>query len=71
MDPHGLKLFNYFILVWVTFWATAGGFVCRSLGRPAWKGIVLGGILAPIGILLALLLHENKPSDDARRSSAE
>ena len=45
MSPDGMKLWIYFITAWVLFWATAGGVVCKSLGRPAWKGIVLGGIL--------------------------
>lgn len=58
MDPHGLKLWLYFLASWIVFWATAGGLVCRKFGRPAWKGVVLGGILAPIGIMLAILLHE-------------
>lgn len=65
MDPDGLKLWLYFITVWVVFWATAGGIVCRKLGRSTWKGIVLGGILAPVGIMLALLTDEGeKPNDE-------
>lgn len=62
-DPDGLKLWLYFITVWVLFWGIAGGVVCRKLGRPAWKGIVFGAILAPVGILLALLTHD----DDAAK----
>ncbi len=59
MDPDGLKLWLYFITTWVVFWSTAGGIVCHKLGRPAWKGIVLGGILAPVGILIALVTHDD------------
>ena len=58
-DPDGLKLWLYFITCWVTFWGVAGGVVCYKLGRPAWKGAVLGAILAPVGILLALLTHDD------------
>jgi len=60
MDPDGMKLWLYFITAWVVFWATAGGVVCRKLGRPVWKGVVLGGILAPVGIMLALLTDEGR-----------
>jgi hypothetical protein len=59
-DPDGLRLWLYFISTWVVFWAAAGGLVCRKLGRPVWKGVVLGGILAPVGILLALVTHDER-----------
>lgn len=64
MDPHGLKLWLYFLTSWIVFWATAGGLVCRKFGRPVWKGVVLGGILAPIGIMLAILLHDDGEKRD-------
>lgn len=60
MSPDGMRLWIYFITAWVLFWATAGGVVCRALGRPAWKGILFGAVLAPVGILLALVTHEDK-----------
>ena len=60
MSPDGMRLWIYFITMWITFWATAGGLVCRALKRPVWKGIVFGGILAPVGILLVLVTHEDK-----------
>lgn len=60
MDPDGMKLWLYFLAGWVVFWATAGGVVCRKLGRSVWKGVVLGGILAPVGIMLALLTDDGE-----------
>lgn len=60
MSPDGMKLWIYFITAWIAFWATAGGVVCKTLGRPVWKGIIFGGILAPVGILLVIVTHEDR-----------
>jgi hypothetical protein len=58
-DPHALRVWWYFLAMWVLFWCTAGGVVCRKFGRPVVKGVLLGAILAPIGILLAVLSDES------------
>lgn len=60
MFSNGLQLFIAFVVCWVAFWATFGGLACRKLNRPVWRGVVLGGILAPIGILLALLTGDER-----------
>lgn len=62
MPADGLTLFIYFVVCWIAFWATAGGLACRAMKRPVWRGILLGGILAPIGVLLALVTSEEKKS---------
>ena len=62
MDPHGLKLWLIFLATWVVFWGTAGGLAARWAGRRVGRGILLGGILAIVGVMLTLLV-EDEPTD--------
>ncbi|MGC3971520.1 MAG: hypothetical protein QM775_30510 [Pirellulales bacterium] len=62
MDPHGLKVYLYFIAVWVVFWGTAGGIVCHKLRGRGRQGAIAGATLFIIGIML-VLLQEDPPQE--------
>lgn len=61
MDPHGLKLWLYFLATWVLFWGTAGAVVCHKLRGKGKQGALAGATLAIIGIMLVLLSEDPPP----------
>lgn len=50
-----------FLGVWVTCWGTIGGFAAKLAKRNIKRGVLLGGTLAIVGVMLAVLVEDDPP----------